>query len=97
MKRVKSLDELQVLDSAELRDFLAAKAQRLMSDYNVPDLSDIGEFAVLEKDEVEQFDTSAMEFVEVIQLASETYLHGVKIIDDGYGDDIYLPVEVVKC
>jgi len=38
-----------------------------------------------------------MDFLEVIKLENESYLHGVKIIDDGYAEDTYLPVEVIKC
>ena len=38
-----------------------------------------------------------LEFVEVLEIGEESYLHGVRIIDDSYGEDIYLPVEVVRC
>jgi hypothetical protein len=38
-----------------------------------------------------------MEFIEILEIGSKTYLHGVKILGDSYGEDIYLPVEVIKC
>ena len=38
-----------------------------------------------------------LEFVEVLEIGEENYLHGVKIVGDSYGEDIYLPVEVVTC
>ena len=38
-----------------------------------------------------------LEFMEVLEIGAESYLHGVRIIDESYGEDIYLPVEVVRC
>ena len=38
-----------------------------------------------------------MEFVEMLSLKENVFLHGVRIIDESYGEDIYLPVEVVRC
>ena len=40
---------------------------------------------------------SEMEFVEMFSLKENVFLHGVRIIDESYGEDIYLPVEVVRC
>ena len=30
-------------------------------------------------------------------IEEKAYLHGVRILGDSYGEDIFLPVEVVKC
>ena len=38
-----------------------------------------------------------LEFVEILFLEESMFLHGVKIIDESYGEDIYLPVEVITC
>ena len=39
---------------------------------------------------------SEMEFTETLHLENETYLHGVKMIGDCYGEDTFLIVEDVK-
>lgn len=51
---------------------------------------------MLDNDEFAEFPISEMEFVEVLEIGNKNYLHGVKIIGDSYGEDIFLPVEVVK-
>ena len=43
------------------------------------------------------FPISEMEFVEVLFLEKSMFLHGVRIVGDSYGEDIYLPVGVVTC
>ena len=60
-------------------------------------LDDIGCFVILEKEEFACVPMNELEFVEVLEIGEESYLHGVRIIDDSYGEDIYLPVEVVRC
>lgn len=60
-------------------------------------LDDIGCFIVLEPEEFTDFPIGEMEFVEILFLEESMFLHGVKIIDESYGEDIYLPVEVVRC
>jgi len=32
----------------------------------------------------------------MLEIGDNYYLHGVKILGDSYGEDIYLPVEVVR-
>lgn len=68
-----------------------------MEEYSVDSLDDIGCFVVLEKDEFTEFPMNEMEFVEVLEIGNKNYLHGVKIIGDSYGEDIFLPVEVIEC
>ena len=68
-----------------------------MEEYGVNNLDDIGCFVVLDSSENQLFEVSEMEFVEVLKIGNSYYLHGVKILGDSYGEDIYLPVEVKKC
>ena len=58
---------------------------------------DIGCFIVLEQEEFTDFPISEMEFVEMLFLKENVFLHGVRIVGDSYGEDIYLPVGVVTC
>ena len=51
----------------------------------------------LESEEFTDFPISEMEFVEILFLEESMFLYGVRIIDESYGEDIYLPVEVVTC
>ena len=60
-------------------------------------LDDIGCFVILEKEEFACVPMNELEFVEVLEIGAESYLHGVRIIDESCGEDIYLPVEVVRC
>lgn len=96
MLKVKSLRETDNIKPVMLRAFIAKKITALMNEYSVDTLDDIGCFVVLEKDEISAFVVSEMEFVEVLEIGEKYYLHGAKILGDSYGEDIYLPVEVVR-
>ena len=97
MIKITNLTETNKVKSLMLRAYIAKKITALMNEYSVENLDDIGCFVILEKDETEYFEISEMEFIEVLEIGSKTYLHGVKILSDSYGEDIYLPVEVIKC
>ena len=97
MIKITNLTETNKVKSLMLRAHIAKKITALMNEYSVENLDDIGCFVILEKDETEYFEISEMEFIEVLEIGSKTYLHGVKILSDSYGEDIYLPVEVIKC
>jgi len=97
MLKVKSLRETDNIKPIMLRAYIAKKITALMNEYSVDTLDDIGCFVVLEKDEISAFVVSEMEFVEVLEIGEKHYLHGVRILGDSYGEDIYLPVEVVSC
>ena len=73
------------------------KAEAMMQEYQVENLDDIGCFVILEKEEFMCVPMNELEFVEVLEIGAESYLHGVRIIDESYCEDIYLPVEVVRC
>jgi hypothetical protein len=97
MIKITNLTETDKIKSLMLRAYIAKKITALMNEYSIENLDDIGCFVVLDNSEIQMFSVSEMEFVEVLEIGSKTYLHGVKILSDSYGEDIYLPVEVIKC
>ena len=80
-----------------LQMHIQKKAEAMMQEYQVENMDDIGCFVILEKEEFTCVPMNELEFVEVLEIGEESYLHGVRIIDESYGEDIYLPVEVVRC
>ena len=96
MLKVTNLRETDNISPLMLRAYIAKKITALMNEYSVDTLDDIGCFVVLDKEEFSVFSISEMEFVEVLEIGGNYYLHGVKILGDSYGEDIYLPVEVVR-
>ena len=97
MIKVTNLQEMSCITNADLRMHIQEKAKTMMQEYQVENLDDIGCFIVLEPEEFTDFPIGEMEFVEILFLEENVFLHGVKIIGDSYGEDIYLPVEVVTC
>lgn len=96
MLKVTNLRETDNISPLMLRAYIAKKITALMNEYSVDTLDDIGCFVVLDKEEFADFSVSEMEFVEVLEIGDSCYLHGVRILGDSYGEDIYLPVEVVR-
>ena len=97
MIKVTNLQEVNQIENADLRMHILEKAKTMMQEYQVENLDDIGCFIVLELEEFTDFPISEMEFVEVLFLEKSMFLHGVRIVGDDYGEDIYLPVGVVTC
>ncbi|WP_455126223.1 hypothetical protein [Ruminococcus sp.] len=97
MIKVTNLQEMNYIENIALQMHIQKKAEAMMQEYQVENLDDIGCFIVLESEEFTDFPISEMEFVEMLSLKENVFLHGVRIIDDSYGEDIYLPVEVVTC
>ena len=97
MIKVTNLQEINHIENGSLQMHIREKAEAMMQGYQVENLDDIGRFIVLEPEEFTDFPIGEMEFVEMLSLKENTFLHGVKIIGDSYGEDIYLPVEVVRC
>ena len=97
MIKVTNLKETDRIQPLMLRACIAKKMTVMMREYQVDNLDDIGCFIVLEPEEFTSFPIVEMEFVEMLFLEESMFLHGVKIIDESYGEDIYLPVEVVRC
>ena len=96
MLKVTNLKETDNIKPIMLRAFIAKKITALMNEFSVDTLDDIGCFVVLEKDEISAFVVSEMEFVEVLEIGENHYLHGARILGDSYGEDVYLPVEVLR-
>ena len=97
MIKVTSLQDMNHIENGSLQMHIRKKAETMMQEYQVENLDDIGCFVILEKEEFACVPMNELEFVEVLEIGEESYLHGVRIIGDSYGEDIYLPVEVVRC
>ena len=97
MIKATNLQEMSCITNADLRMHIQEKAEAMMQEYQVENLDDIGCFIVLEPEEFTDFPIGEVEFVEILFLEESMFLHGVRIIDESYGEDIYLPVEVVTC
>ena len=97
MIKVTNLREMNHIENGSLQMHIREKAEAMMQEYQVDNLDDIGCFIVLEPEEFTDFPIGEMEFVEIFFLEESMFLHGVKIIDDSYGEEIYLPIEVVRC
>ena len=97
MLKITNLKETDKIKPLMLRAYIAKKMTALMNEYSVDTLDDIGCFVVLDKSENQMFDVPVMEFVEVLEIGGKHYLHGVRILGDSYGEDIFLPVEVIEC
>ena len=97
MIKTTNLKEIDQIQPLMLKAYIAKKMTAMMREYQVDNLDDIGCFVILEKEEFACVPMNELEFVEVLEIGAENYLHGVRIIDESYGEDIYLPVEVVRC
>ncbi len=97
MIKVTNLQEMNRIENGSLQMHIQKKAEAMMQEYQVENMDDIGWFVILEKEEFTCVPMNELEFVEVLEIGEESYLHGVRIIDESYGEDIYLPVEVVRC
>lgn len=97
MIKVTNLQEMNRIKNGSLQMHIQEKAKTMMQEYQVENLDDVGCFIVLESEEFTNFPIGEMEFVEMLFLEESMFLHGVRIVGDSYGEDIYLPVEVVTC
>ena len=97
MIKVTNLQEMSHIENAALQMHIRKKTETMMQEYQVENLDDIGCFVILEKEEFMCVPMNELEFVEVLEIGAKSYLHGVKIVGDSYGEDIYLPIEVVTC
>ena len=97
MIKITNLQEMSCITNVALQIHIREKAETMVQEYQVENLDDIGGFVILEQEEFTNFPISEMEFVEVLFLEKSMFLHGVRIVGDSYGEDIYLPVGVVTC
>ena len=97
MIKITEISEIKAISEPEIKEYIFNKATEMMNEYGVDNLENIGCFVVFDSSETQMFPVQEMEFVEVLEIGNSHYLHGVKILGDSYGEDIYLPVEVKKC
>lgn len=97
MVKVTNLKETDNIKPLMLRAYIAKKITSLMEEYGVDTLDDIGCFLVLDNTEIQEFSVSEMEFVELLEIGGNYYLHGARILSDSYGEDVFLKMGVVKC
>ena len=97
MIKITNLQEMSCITNVALQIHIRENAETMMQEYQVENLDDIGGFVILEQEDFTNFPISEMEFVEVLFLEKSMFLHGVRIVGDSYGEDIYLPVGVVTC
>ena len=97
MIKVTNLQEMNHIENAALQMHIRKKTETMMQEYQVENLDDIGCFVILEKEEFMCVPMNELEFVEVLEIGVKSYLDGVKIVGDSYGEDIYLLVGVVTC
>ena len=79
MIKVTNLQEINCITNADLRIYIREKAETMMQEYQVENLDDIGCFIVLEQEKFTNFPISEMEFVEMLSLKENVFLHGVKL------------------
>ena len=96
MLKILKMNEIPNIPLPALKAYISAKVQEWKDEYEIENLDEIGSFVILNADEKELFEASEMEFTETLHLENETYLHGVKMIGDCYGEDTFLIVEDVK-
>ena len=96
MLKITSPEQTENINPKDLREYIDRNIKNMMVEYNVKDLTNIGCIIILDSSEIQDFSVSEMEFVEVLEIGDTAYLHGVKIIGDSYGEDTYLPVEVIR-
>ena len=92
MMKITNLNEIAKVHSPALKAHIQQTVQNWIEEYQIADLNEIGCFVILDTDEKDSFVESKMEFVEELVLADETYLHGVRILGDCYGEDTYLTI-----
>ncbi len=92
MMRIMNLNDIENVHSKALKAYIEQTVQSWIDEYQIAELDEIGCFVLLNADEKELFKSSEMEFTEILHLGNETYLHGVRILSDCYGEDIYLTI-----
>ena len=78
MIKVTNLQEMNHIENAALQMHIQKKSETMMQEYQVENLDDIGCFIVLEQEEFTDFPISEMEFVEMLFLKENVFLHGFR-------------------
>ena len=97
MKKIQTMPEMSRINSPALRTYLQNHMQSMFDEYGIDSMDSIGYYVILESDEYSQFPMSSSEFVEVLSIGEENYLHGVNVLSEDCAEDYYLLIEVVQC
>ena len=92
-----SNEDMSRINSPALRTYLQNHMQSMFDEYGIDSMDSIGYYVILESDEYSQFPMSSSEFVEVLSIGEENYLHGVNVLSEDCAEDYYLLIEVVQC
>ena len=96
MLKILNLNEIQNVPCPALKKYISEKVQNWIEEYELDTLDEIGCFVLLNPEEKELFKASEMEFTETLKLKNETYQHGVRILGDCYGEEIFLMIEDLR-
>lgn len=97
MQIIRTIEQLSDVQNGTLRTYLLQKVEEWRKEYMIENMSEVGCFVLLEQSETQKFSMAEMEFTEVLAIGNHLFLHGVKIVTDNFGEDTYLPVEVIAC
>lgn len=88
--RITNKEDLAIIaNRPELKGYLENKLKSMLEEYNVDYFESIGCFVILDN-ENELPSDEELEFSEMVTIGENSYIHGVKIISDNYGEDIWL-------
>lgn len=93
MIRIKTAHEIDSRLPMELAVHMRTKIKQLTSEYGLEDLTDVGCFLYLERNESEYLNLVIPEFSEYIVLGNTKYYHCVSITGDGYGEEIFMEAD----
>ena len=96
MLKILNLNEIQNVPCPALKAYISEKVQNWINEYELDTLDEIGCFVLLNPEEKELFKASEMEFTETLKLKNETYQHGVRMLGDCYGEEIFLMIEDLR-
>ena len=77
MMKVTNLQEMNRIENDSLQMHIREKAEVMMQEYQVENMDDIGCFVILEKEEFACVPMNELEFVEVLEVGAESYLHEI--------------------
>lgn len=95
MRKIVTMREIGTVQPKQLQEHLQKKTEEMFAEYGVDTMDSIGYYVLLEKDEYTQFPINRMEFVEVLHIGKEIYLHGVNVLSVDCAEDCYLQIEAV--
>lgn len=91
MIKIEKIADFENYEDSKIMRFIHKRVDNLVAEYQV-ELSEIGQFVVTNSDDFMYLTGKLLEFIEVIIIGDEAFLHGVHMINDNYGVDFYVPV-----